>query len=782
MTFHIDTNGTSYILGEYSGLLVCLYYGARIRRQADYSALYERFDVCYGDMVAYSRDDPALGLDDVCLEYGAYGRGDFREAALDVALPNGSNTLDLRFISHELLDAKPPVPGLPSSYDERGESETHVFILRDDIAKLEVKLYITAFCETDVIAKRAEIINLGDADVTLRRAMSAQLDLPRTDLELLTFTGCWGSERNRQVKPLSPGIYINDSKLGASGSRANPFIMLKARDTTELAGEAYALNLIYSGNHAETVEVTHLGKLRVLTGINPATFSWRLAPKETFHTPEAVLTYSNEGLSGASRNMHAFVNHSIVRGEWKNRERPVLVNNWEGTWMDFNESKILSIAREAKKLGAELFVLDDGWFGERNDDLRGLGDWDVNKKKLPRGIDGLQKRIKAMGMDFGLWVEPEMVNENSALYRTHPDWAIKLPGREPALGRNQLVLDLTRPEVRSFLIEKMSEVFSLAEISYIKWDNNRNFSDMYTATLPPERQGEFFHRYMLGLYEVLEALTARFPHILFEGCASGGNRFDLGILSYMPQIWTSDNTDPASRMRIQTGTGYGYPMSCMGAHVSASPHHSTLRSTGVETRFNVAAFGVLGYEMDLTELTPFDKRCIRAQIEYYKQRRRLFQFGEIYRLSSIFECDRPVTVLVSPDKREAAAQFYQREAMEGHTHDILKFAGLSDELDYTVTGRPQFISIKTFGSLVKHALPVKLAGDGVPMTILARRYMFKLTDEEYHLGGDALMSAGIKLKQQFGGTGYNENIRVTGDFGSRLYHVTFFEKKVTKET
>ncbi|MEG1811042.1 MAG: alpha-galactosidase [Clostridia bacterium] len=771
MVVHIDTKHTSYILGEVCGLLSCIYYGKRIRKQGDYSALFERFDVCYGSMVAYSSDDDSLGLDDVCLEYGTLGRGDFREPALDIVLSNGSDTLDLVFVSHEQLISKPDIPFLPSAYDSRGTSETHLFTLRDEIANITVKLYYTAFYESDVITRHTQIINESGATVTLKRAMSAQLDLPFDRYDLITFTGCWGSERNKTVKRLSSGIYINETKQGVSSARANPFVMLKTYDADELHGDAYGFNLIYSGNHAEIIEVTHLGKTRMLFGINPSTFTWELESGDSFHTPEAVMTFSHEGLSGVSRHMHDFVNENIVRGEWKHKPRPVLINNWEGTWMDFSESKLIGIAKEASKLGIELFVLDDGWFGERNDDTKGLGDWDVNTKKLPHGIDGLQKRIKALGMDFGLWVEPEMVNVNSNLYREHPEWAIKLPDRDPALGRNQLILDLTRPDVREYIIEKMDDVFNLAEISYIKWDNNRNFSDVHTDMLPPHRQGEFFHRYILGLYEILSALTARFPHILFESCASGGNRFDLGMLCYMPQIWASDNTDPVCRMRIQTGTSYGYPLSTIGAHVAASPHHATLRSTPIETRFNVAAFGVLGYEMDLTQLTPFDKKCIAAQVDYYKAHRQVLQFGRIYRISTVFESNRPVALVVNEDGTEAIAQFFQHTAYESHTHDILRLAGLRDELDYEITGRDQFVAIKTFGSLVRHALPIKLAGDGIPMALLSSRYMFPVTPERYTAGGDILNHAGIKLKQQFGGTGYNENIRILSDYGSMLYYI-----------
>ncbi len=772
MNVHLFTNNTSYLLSVLpTGQLSCTYYGRRIKEREDYSSLLEKYAAPYGIMVNYARDNDAFGLDDACLECGSYGRGDFREASVEVVLPDGSNTADFIFQSYNALEEKPEIPGLPSAYDQNGRAKTHVFELADEVLGLSLRLYYTVFYDCDVICRRTELVNRSGAKVAVKRAMSMQLDLKQTDLTLITFTGAWALERQLQEKPLSTGIFVNDSKTGLSSARANPFVMLRQNEATEHTGEVYAFNLIYSGNHAEIIEVTHGGKTRVLTGVNPATFQWTLENGESFFTPEAVMTFSHEGLNGVSQHMHAFVNEHIVRGAWKNRERPILINTWEGCYFDFDEHKLLSMAKTAAKLGIELFVLDDGWFGERNDDKRALGDWTVNKKKLPHGLDGLQKRLKAMGLEFGLWVEPEMVSENSALYRAHPDWAIKLPNREPALGRAQLVLDLTREEVRRNLTDAMTSVFSSADISYIKWDCNRNFSDMYTPTLPPERQGEFFHRYVLGLYEVLSTLTARFPNILFEACSAGGNRFDLGMLCFMPQVWASDNTDPVSRLTIQEGTSYGYPQSVIGAHVSQSPHSPTLRATPIETRFNVAAFGAFGYELDVSELTPFDKNCITRQIAFFKEHRKLFQFGKFYRMVSAFKSDRPVWAAVSADGREALAGFYQKTAEAAHAHDVLRLSGLDPDALFEVKNRAQYISVKTFGSLINHISPVKLSGEGLPLMLIARRYLFPVNEETYRIGGDALCYKGLPLMQQFSSTGYNENIRVLGDFGSRLYHV-----------
>ncbi|HWQ58696.1 MAG TPA: alpha-galactosidase, partial [Clostridia bacterium] len=632
-------------------------------------------------------------------------------------------------------------------------------------------IYLTAYYDCDVIAERIVYLNENAGPVVVRRAMSAQLDLPATGYTLSTFTGAWAAERHKTAHTLCPGVFVNDSKLGASSAKANPFVMLSEPDASEEHGRVYGFNLVYSGNHAEIFEESFFPHTRCLIGINPSGFAWTLGANESFETPEAILSFSAEGFGALSRNFHRFIRLFIVRGAWRDRERPVLVNNWEGTWMDFDEKKLLAIAKIGAEAGAELFVMDDGWFGARDDDRRALGDWFVNTKKLPHGLDGLQKKLAALGLQFGVWVEPEMVNEDSDLFRMHPDWAVRTPLREPALSRNQLLLDLTREEVCNYIVNSMTRIFSSAETAYVKWDYNRNFSDEYTPSLPPEKQGEFAHRYMLGLYRVLSILVARFPNILFESCASGGNRFDLGMLCYMPQIWTSDNTDAFCRIDIQEGTSYGYPPSTMGAHVASSPSQSTLRRTQIETRFNVAAFGLLGYEMDLTEMTSFERKCMKAQIEWYKAHRKVLQFGDFYRLPMPGAGGRHAWMCVSQDKREAVALFFQQTAMPARTRDILPLRGLDDGLNYEITGREQYIAVSAFGSLVKHALPVKINGEGAVMAMLSSRYLFPMTGERYAAGGDLLNRAGLNLKQQFGGTGYNEEIRVLGDYGSRTYEI-----------
>ncbi|HPE88044.1 MAG TPA: alpha-galactosidase [Spirochaetales bacterium] len=772
---HLDTDRTSYIIDALpTGHLQNLYYGPRLRRMADYEPLRQKNDVPYGTMVNVSQEHKNLGLDDQCLEYSSLGKGDYREPAIELVFADGSRTTDFRVASTRSYRGRPAIDGLPSATGGEDDVETTEVELRDERG-LTLTLHYCVYAAYDVITRFATLRRDGGpgaGPVRIGRLMSAQLDLFGGDLRLVTFDGCWAYERERHDKPLSPGVYVNDSKTGNSSNRHNPFVMLAAPDCGESGGECYASNLVYSGNHAEIVERTYQGKTRLLTGVNPSGFEWLLEPGESFSTPEAVLSYSAEGFNGLSANLHRFVRDRIVRGEWQYRERPVLVNNWEATDFDFDRRKLLALAKEAADLGIELFVLDDGWFGHRDDDSSSLGDWEVNEKKLPGGIAGLAGKVNALGLKFGLWVEPEMISEDSDLYRAHPDWAVSTPGRAPAYGRNQFVLDLTMPEVRAYLIEAMTKAFSQARIEYVKWDMNRNISDGYSKALPPERQGEFHHRYILGLYEVLAELTKRFPGILFESCASGGNRFDLGMLCYMPQTWTSDDTDAYARQSIQGGTSYGYPPSAMGAHVSASPNMQTLRASTIETRFNVAAFGLLGYELDLTMLSTFDKKAIKAQVAWYKEHRRLLQFGRFIRSRSRLDERKIVWTVVSDDGREAIAGLFQGPATVGLGQDLLAVPGLDPEADYRVAGRTQYINVKAFGSLVNRVLPVKIRGDGVVHTVLSEHYMFEMASEDYAVAGDLLSGYGVKLIQQFSGTGYNDRVRILSDYGSRIYLIT----------
>ncbi|MEG2015180.1 MAG: alpha-galactosidase, partial [Clostridia bacterium] len=553
------------------------------------------------------------------------------------------------------------------------------------------------------------------------------------------------------------------------------YVVIKKTDCSLNYGDAYGLNLVYSGNHMELAEVSFTGKTRILNGINPHGFKWTLDVGETFYTPEATLCFSALGTNGLTQNYHYFVNNHIVRGEWQNKPRPILANNWEATSFNFTEKKILDIAKASKALGIELFVLDDGWFGKRTDDTKGLGDWEVNKSRLPHGIDGLANKINSMGMSFGLWVEPEMVNSNSDLYRAHPDWAVVHPDYKPCLGRNQLLLDLTNTDVQNYIIDSMTKVFSYGNISYIKWDYNRNMSDYYSATLG-DRQGEFFHRYMLGFYRVVNTLVTRFPKILFESCASGGNRVDLGLLCYMPQFWASDNTDAHDRVLIQEGTLTCYPQSTIGSHVSASPNMQTLRNSFIENRFNTASIGLLGYELDLTELNKVDSNAVSEQIKFYKKYRDTLQYGTYYRIKSIFADNHGSYIIVNKDKSQAVAFLFNNVAETVPPADILRTVGLDNEAMYRFETREQVFNIKVFGNLINYVLPIKIKDEGFLQEVLNNNIAMKCEVQKYCVSGQLLNNAGVKLDMAYNSTGYSKDIRIMGDFGSRIYMIDRIDK------
>ncbi len=644
----LETDHTGYYMARRGALLETLHYGTKI--QPDVPALREKTGAGYGTdvVVAGAEPDSLLHL---CLELTPDGWGDFRMGMVSARFADGSTVCDWAFCGAEQREEPLPPAGLPAAW---GGAETLVSTFTTTKG-LEAQLIYTLYPACDVITRRLRLRNTGDAPVTILRCLSSQLDLPRREYTLTTFTGAWARERRPQAAPLTEGVREFGSRTGNSSHYCNPFFQLAEPGAGENSGRVYGFNLIYSGSHLERVETGPYGKTRVLSGIQPEHFSWTLAPGEMLDTPEAVLTFSRQGTGGVSRNLHRFVRRHIVRGPWADRPRPVLLNNWEATYFDFNEGKLLRLAREAKKLGIELFVLDDGWFGKRDSDTCSLGDYTVNSKKLPGGLAGLGRKLNDLGLAFGLWVEPEMVSPDSELYRSHPDWAVQTPGISPALSRHQLVLDLCRPEVQDYLIGQLNALLDSAPIRYIKWDMNRHMTDCYSPVLA--EQGRFSLCWMQGLYRVLEQVTGSHPEVLFESCASGGNRFDLGMLCYMPQIWTSDDTDAWERMKIQSGTSGGYPQSVMGCHVAASPNHQTLRTSQLEARFDVAAFGILGYELDVTRLSPAEKSVVAAQIAFYKQHRKLFQFGQLYRLASPFvpaaggeSC---AWMVVSDDKTEA---------------------------------------------------------------------------------------------------------------------------------
>ena len=762
--FLLSTNRTMYVFHYNSaGLLIHDYYGVKIDI-CDFKSLEAKTEGGFGSSILYE-GKPQQYVGNLGLEYSSPGIGDYREPLITLFHPEIGFYSNFKYQSHEITrDAIKP---LPASY---GEDNILRIDLYDEILAIKLELYYKVFLDSNIISRYARLINESKKNITINRLFSMQLDFKDDGYIMMTFEGDWAKERHLVEKKLISGIYINDAKSGASSNTRNPLVILKKNNTDELSGPCYGFNLIYSGNHKTTVEVTSLKTMRLLLGINDFAFNHIIPPQEEFITPEAVMTYSNEGLNNLSQNFHSFINNHIVRGLYKNQERPVLLNSWEASYFNFNEKKLLVMAKKAKEAGIELFVLDDGWFGKRNNDKSSLGDWDVNIKKLPDSLSGLSKKINALGLDFGLWVEPEMINEDSDLYRAHPDWAVQFPGHKPGIGRNQLVLDLTNPEVCAYLIAKMTEVFSSCNLKYVKWDYNRNITDIYGKTLT--NQGEFFHRYIIGFYRIISVLAERFPHILFEGCASGGNRFDLGMLCFFPQIWTSDNTDYLERIYIQRGTSYGYPLSAIGNHVSDVPNHQTLRVTPLASRFNLACFGNLGYELDLTAQDEKTLAEIKRQITFYRTYRRLFQYGKFYR-SKDFIADNHSTYfyVIDENQNNAIVGYFQELVHPALKEDIIYIEGLLDNGRYRFYNQTVRINIKMFGSLINYILPFKIKLNGKIHNLISRLYRPKIEKERYIVYGNALKYAGIRLHQQFMGTGFNSNVRVLGDFGSRLYFI-----------
>ena len=762
--FRLDTPNTTYIFcATADGFLQQLYYGARVGEIADISFLMEKQGSGQGTAIAIGKEK--IFPDNTCFECSSVGRGDYRESMVIVADSQDNTVNEFMFENYALLEDF-ELPNLPSCY---GKEHTLAVNMLDAKKQMRLTLYYSTLKDCDVIVKSVAIQNFGANEVRLLRVMSNQLDLLDADFVLDTLDGAWGRERYITTENLRCGITKTDSKRGISSNTHNPYVVLRQKGSNSFYGEAYGFNLVYSGNHEEIFDKTPLGKVRVLNGINENGFCWHLGSGETFFSPEATLCYSDAGTNVLSQRYHKFVNDHVVPPQWAYRERPILVNNWEATYFDFTEKKLLDIAKTAKSLGIELFVLDDGWFGKRTNDTRGLGDWTVNTKRLPNGLDGLAKKINDIDLKFGVWVEPEMVNPNSELYRAHPDWAVCHPSYEPIQCRNQLLLDLSNPDVCDYVIDAMTKVFSCGA-SYVKWDFNRPLSDFYSPTLG-NRQGEFLHRFILGYYKIVKTLTERFPEILFESCASGGNRVDLGVIRYMPQFWCSDNTDSFDRVKMHEGTLYGYPPSCIGSHVSASPNHQTLRNSTIDNRFNTACIGAFGYELDLSTLNKTDAEAVKNQLIWYKKYRKTLQFGRYFRLKSIFETDQASWVMVNEDGSQAVANLTNGVAKSIPPQEVLRIPGLLPHAKYLFETRQQTFSLKTFGGLVSHYAPVPLKEDGKLVEMIDKHFPLKTEVQRYELTGDMLAKCGVKLNQQWASTGYDGNTRVMLDFGSRLYSI-----------
>ncbi len=680
--FHLYNENISYLMKIMrNDQMGQLYFGKRIPQKENYDYLTENR---YRPVTSYVFDNEySFTLEHLKQEYPSYGTTDYRMPALEILQPNGSRITDFRYISHKIYKGKPALKGLPATYTEsEEEADTLELVLRDELLQIEMTLLYTIFQKENAIARSVRFENKGREAYQLTRAMSLSLDLPDDEYEWIQFSGAWGRERYVKTRMLQQGIQSVGSTRGASSHHHNPFVMLKRPAADEFQGEVMGFSLIYSGNFLAQAEVDTYNVTRMMIGIHPLGFSWCLNPGEEFQTPEAVMVYSAEGMNGMSQTFHRLFRTRLARGFWRDKERPILLNNWEATYFDFTEEKLIEIAKTAKEDGVELFVLDDGWFSTQCGETSGLGDWWPNLERLPRGIKGLSETIEELGLKFGLWFELEMVNKDSELYRSHPDWIIHTPDRHASHGRKQYVLDFSRKEVVDYIYEMVAKILRESKISYIKWDMNRNITECFSEGYGAEHQGEIFHRYILGLYDLYNRLNTEFPEILFESCASGGGRFDPGLLYYAPQCWTSDDTDAVERQKIQYGTSYAYPVSSMGAHVSITPNHQLNRTTPLKTRGNVAAFGAFGYELDLARLTAREREIVREQIGFVKKYRKLIHTGTFYRLLSPFEGNFTAWMVVSEDKKQAIVAYFKTLNDVNREFRRLRLQGLDPDLFY----------------------------------------------------------------------------------------------------
>lgn len=684
--FHLYNDSISYIMAVLpNGHLGQLYFGKRVHEGKDYSYLLEMVP---RPMAACVFEDSKLfSLEHIKQEYGVYGNTDFRQPAVEILQENGSRISDFRFKDYSIAQGKPRLEGLPATYTESpDEAMTLTVYLEDEVTGIGLELLYTIF-ELGAIARSARLINRGKRTVHLLAAMSLCLDLPDCNYDWVQLSGAWARERHVKVRKLEQGITSVGSMRGHSSHEHNPFMVLKRPTADEFQGEAMGFSLVYSGNFLAQAEVDTHDATRVLMGIHPSCFDWKLERGESFQTPEAVAVYSAEGLNGMSRTFHRLYQKRLARGYWRDRARPILNNNWEATYFDFTQERLMEIAGKAKECGVELFVLDDGWFGQRSHERAGLGDWVANPERLADGIEGLAEEIENLGMKFGLWFEPEMVNKDSELYRAHPDWILQTPERHSSHGRFQYVLDFSRKEVVDAIYGMMEKILGGAKVSYVKWDMNRSITECYSKGLPADRQGEVFHRYILGVYDLYDRLVTKFPKVLFESCASGGARFDPGILYYAPQGWASDDSDAVERLKIQYGTTFCYPVSSIGSHVSVVPNHQVFRNTPLHTRANVAYFGTFGYELDLNRLSEEEIIQVKEQIEFMKKYREVLQFGTFYRLSSPFEGNITAWMSVNEERTLAVVGWYRVLNGVNAPYARMRLQGLKEDLCYKISGR-----------------------------------------------------------------------------------------------
>lgn len=687
--FNLQTAHTSYLMGVLeNGEIGQYYYGPRLGDKVNTADFRHReFRSITPTLTA---EQPEVTMSMIKQEYPSYGHGDFRYPAYQVTYDNGARISEFVYQNYEIVDGKPKLGALPSASADADDK--HVQTLRIHLLEkqsgLQLTLNYSVFEDEDVIVRSTKFENKGETKIKLNAALSASVDFSDDQYDMIQLSGAWARERHLYRRPLTRGVQAISSTRDASSAQQSPFLALARKQTTDQNGDVYGFNLVYSGNFLAQVEVDSYNVTRMTMGINPFEFGWQLKAHTQFQTPEVMMTFASDGFNGMSHQFQRFLTNHLISKRWVKEPRPILINNWEATYFDFNEQKLLAIAKSAKSLGIELFVLDDGWFGKRNDDNSSLGDWQVNLAKLPNGLSGLANKIHDLGLQFGLWFEPEMISKESKLYAAHPDWAIHVPDRRMTPARNQFVLDFSRQEVIDYLFDQMAAAIRETRLDYIKWDMNRHITEMFSLALSADQQEELPHRYILGVYQLYERLTSAFPDVLFESCSSGGGRFDAGMLYYAPQTWTSDDTDAIERLKIQWGTSMIYPLSTMGAHVSAVPNHQDRRVTSLATRAAVAYFGVLGYELDISKMSPAEKRAVVDQIKFYKQYRLLFQQGTFIRLQSPYDGDGNVTswMVVSDDQKTAIAGRYQVLAEPNPAYRRLKFAGLNPDFLYTVDG------------------------------------------------------------------------------------------------
>lgn len=721
--FKLRANNTDYMMKVCEeGYLAHVYYGNKVPDE-DLTYLL-RLDESPFTPATNDRDRASF-MDTLPFEYPCFGLGDYRESAFKIMDADGMSTSDLRYVSHKMYEGKPKLEGLPATFaTEESGCSTLEITMYDKYADIEVVLIYTAFDKLDVITRSAVITNKSEKPFKITRALSACVDFDTDKMDMITLNGSWARERAVERCRLHHGKQLVDSCRGESSHQNNPFVALCDNNADEDKGEVFGFNFVYSGNFYAQAEVTQHKKTRFIMGINPLDFEWLLEKGESFTCPEVVMVHSDEGIGKMSRTFHDLYRNNLIRGEYKDKRRPILINNWEATYFNFDTDKLIDIAKEASKLGIEMLVMDDGWFGHRDSDNSSLGDWFVYEKKLKGGLKYLVDEVNKLGMKFGIWFEPEMISPDSELYKAHPDWAIQIKGRPLTLCREQYVLDYSRKEVRDYVYGMMKKILDSANIEYIKWDMNRQLTEVGSATLPAERQRELWHRYVLGVYDLMDRLTTDYPHILLENCSGGGARFDPGMLYYSPQIWCSDDTDAIERLKIQHGTSMCYPCSAMGAHVSDCPNHTVGRNTPFKTRGHVAMVGTFGYELDVTRIPQEDRDAIPAQIEEFNKFNKLVRTGDHYRIGNMFEDNTwDAWEFVAKDKSEALFEFVQVLARPNERSRRIKLKGLEPEA-----------------------------------------YYYEESEPDKKISGAALMNAGINIAKMWNGDG------LYGDFCSKILH------------